>query len=1242
MKSFSVPLLWVSLCLTYWGTSTPSVWAVDPAELPKCPPGWKVELVAAVPKIQHPSVVCCAPDGRVFVGEDPMDMGSDSRTPTDRILCFHPDGKVTVFADNLYAVFGMAYIDGKLFVHHCPKFSVFTDDHGVGKDRQDLIECTNPNPAPGFNDHIPSNMRLAMDGYLYVSTGDKGVFGAVGKDGRKCEIYGGGVFRIRPDGTGLETYCTGTRNHLDVAINREDEIFTYDNTDDGNGWWTRVTHMVDGGFYGYPWDYKPRRPYTLWMMTDYGGGAPTGATAYNEDALPEVYQGNLFLCEWGRKQLLRLIVQREGGSYKIVKREDFLTSGTKEFRPVGICTTPDGMGFYVTDWNFSGWKQNVPAGRLLKVTYTGASKATEKPKWFVPAAIGEKFEASNEDLIAGLKHPSQEVRLVAQRRLIERGPEVSKPLLTLLSDNSSPAYARWSAIWALDAISGDSPATRKDIAVYLGDSDPSVRRQVLRELGSRSANEATSKIISCLEDADASVRFQAATALGRIGNSAAITPLLQYLKTEDLFSRYAAFTALNRIGHTDPKYWDKIVVGLSDPNPRIQEGTTFAIRETFENGLVYALKELIAEPGTNPSVRVQALHSLAELHRKPAPWKGQWWGTQPVRSPKPHGTLDWVGTKTVLNTLAASLKDGDPQVVHAAIEGVIVAQDEQFVPGLVELFQKDSSTETRKLVLRAAAVISKPAPFTDLVTKVLEDPVANKSLLDEAIRVGDRIGSPGIQTALVKLVSQDLPPETLSKLLRAVGNRGLKDAIPAVANRVSNDNANVRESAVFALTKMGDAASLHALTPLLSSPNLETRKVAVNAIGSLKSPAATEGLLGAFDRAETRYEALLGLSKLTDSRALPAYLVGLASKNATLRADCRKALSDVRNLVYPEIEKRLDAGAISPEVVGELQSIYAAKSPIKWKLLGPFAVDSEIPFDLQKPDLRKEYSGREARKFRWKSIPTQDRDPANLDWRREVRIDGPSKAFGQSEVYSPVAGEITLEGSFSGAELRLWLNGEQIFKSEKAGRISLNAKTQAGENMLIAEALTTGGSWTLRLAANTPKSGKLFAASAAKPIDIKKFSEHALKKSGSAERGKLLFSDIQGLGCIKCHKVGNLGTGEVGPDLLGVGAKYNREILIESVLYPSKQILDGYQQTRIATSSGQVKLGIVRGETGDAITLIDVDGKKESIKKVDIEERKVLDKSLMPDGLQAGLSLQDFSDLIAFLESLKEKPPEKK
>src|SRR5262245_51527071 len=107
---------------------------VAPARLPACPPGWKLEVVASAPQVRHPSVVCCAPDGRVFVAEDPMDISTPTADLTlGRILCFHPGGKVSVFADKLHAVFGMQFLDGKLFVLHNPKFSTFTDDGGVGR-----------------------------------------------------------------------------------------------------------------------------------------------------------------------------------------------------------------------------------------------------------------------------------------------------------------------------------------------------------------------------------------------------------------------------------------------------------------------------------------------------------------------------------------------------------------------------------------------------------------------------------------------------------------------------------------------------------------------------------------------------------------------------------------------------------------------------------------------------------------------------------------------------------------------------------------------------------------------------------------------------------------------------------------------------------------------------------------------------------------------------------------------------
>jgi putative heme-binding domain-containing protein len=112
----------------------------------------------------------------------------------------------------------------------------------------------------------------------------------------------------------------------------------------------------------------------------------------------------------------------------------------------------------------------------------------------------------------------------------------------------------------------------------------------------------------------------------------------------------------------------------------------------------------------------------------------------------------------------------------------------------------------------------------------------------------------------------------------------------------------------------------------------------------------------------------------------------------------------------------------------------------------------------------------------------------------------------------------------------------------------------------------------------------------------------------------------------------------VGPDLTSVGAKYNRAQIVEAILYPSKLILDGYQQTIVFTKEGDSQAGILRSESPEELTLVDTEGKKHVFPKKQIETRKTSELSLMPDGMQFGLSKQDFSDLVSYVESLKDKP----
>jgi putative membrane-bound dehydrogenase-like protein len=1116
IKHLMTPLAGV-LCFV---VSSTTLFAADagPA-LPKAPPDWKVEIIAKTPELKYPSVCCVAPDGRIFVGEDPMDMPGPSNQPIDRVLCIHPDGKITVFAEKLYSVFGIQYLDGKVYVHHCPFLSVWTDDNGVGKDRVDLINSTNPVPWGGtnLNDHIPANFHLAMDGYLYMAVGDKGIFGAESNvDHRKAELFGGGLLRIRPDGTEMEVYSTGTRNHLDVSINAEDEMFTYDNTDDGHGWWTRFTHMVDGGFYGYPYDYRPQAsdiegfakykaekgahptfPYTLWRIDEFGGGSPCGAIAYNEDALPEEYRGNLFHCEWGKGELDRFVVERDGGSFKIAKREPFLTKGNGgELRPLGVNVLPDGTGLVVADWNFGGWKNKQEAGRLIKVTYTGKMDAAPRPAWLIPAAMGQKFTATTAELVAALAHPAQYVRLVAQRRVAERGAEAVPMLVAMLKDAKSAPHARWSAIWTLDKIDGGKAGRDAILAVLKDDGAPlSVRMQAARQLGERKVSDAISPLVSLLNHADAAMRFRAATALGRIGSASAVTPLMERLSEKDFFAHYAVFFALGRIGRATPAAWAEIVKGLNSDKAEVREGCVCAMHDAYDEALVTALSSYLNQTGNLPEGRAAAIDALAPIYKKTKPWTGKWWGTQPFAGKKPAREVEWAGTAPAVAAINAGLKDPHAAVRTAALRALQIAPDPTTAKLLVDMFGTEKDTMARKSILGALAAMNSDLAGP-LVLSLVKDPVANVALLPEALTLAKQNSTPEINEALVGVAGAEISVDMIAATCEALGKAREVKAVPVLAKRISHAEAKVAEAAATALGFIKSDESNTALIGALKDKRGSVRKAAAVSLEKLRPVTAFEPLMECLKDGEIRKEVQMALATIPDVRALDVYLEGLGSKDNSLRDRCRTAMKNIHEKALPLIEEKLDAKKLSTVQIDELQKIY-------------------------KP-------------------------------------------------YIP-------EGK----------DGGKLFKQDT------------------------------------------------KDVSPEAFTEFAKSHKGDAENGKKIFFATNGVGCMKCHKIGNDG-GEVGPSLSGVASKYDKEKLIESVLYPSKFILDGYQQTTIKTAEGQVLVGIIRGETDKDVTLLDANGQKNEIKKENIKLRKTSEQSLMPEGLHSSLKPEEFTDLIQYLESLKE------
>jgi putative membrane-bound dehydrogenase-like protein len=1090
-------------CVAAWNSSV----AAAGNDLPKCPPGWTVEIVAAAPRVLHPTAVACAPDGRVFVCEDYMDMSGPVDRPVNRILCLHSDGRISVFAENVYVAFRMEYIDGKLYVHHCPKFSVFADGGDASADRTDLIATTNPAPWGSssrgqnqINDHIPAGFQLAMDGYLYIAVGDKGIHGFVGRDGRRLELPLGGVIRMRPDGTSAEVFATGFRTVLNPAMDAQDNIFLYDNNDHLNIYKTAVGHIVDGGYYGYPWDTRPPRPsYVLPMdVRVYEAGAPTGVLCYEEDALPEAYRGSLFLCDWGRGELISLKLEPRGAGFRAASEEKLLAG---HVRPTCIAVAPDGRSFYVGDWQYDGWRSNAKTGRLLKLTYRSNTAAAAKPSWFIPAAMGRTFRASTGELVGGLAHPARAVRTVALRRVGERGQEAVAPLAKLVGDGEAPAHARWHAVWALDRIDGGT-AGRRAILEAVTDRAASVRAQAVRQLGTRRAPEGRECVRARLDDADATVRFQAATALGRIGAPEALPALQERLADADPLVRHAAIAAINRIGRADARAWGRIVEGLSSDSPRARESTYLSLRETYDPALVAALAEFAARRRLTGPVRETAYRALFELHRMPAVWDGVWWRLGPLgyledshdARARPPKTREWAGTAAIAAALHLALDDPEPQVRRVAVKNATLALDRETLDHLIRLFDDPKAAADRAAILEALGSADGAATAAPILSVLRRHP-AQSELVLPAIAAARKQGGPSAKEALAKLAAADIAPEPLVSALRAIGELDVADAVPIARGRLNHPEVRVRTAAVDVLARIGGDQARDSLILALKDKDVRIRRLAVNALGKLRAKDSVPALLAAHGQPETREDAVLALARVPDARALNIYLEGLAAKNSAVRDGCRKALAEIRIEVRTQVKRRLTSVKLEPLVSGALRAIYA-----------------------------------------------NDRELAPL------------------------------------------------FASDRA-----------------------------RL---TPADYAAFART----------------NRGDPRRGRAVFEDDRGVGCIKCHRVNGAG-GEGGPDLSRVAANYGQAELIESVLSPSKKVADGFSTTTVALQDGQVISGLLTAEGAERLVVVDGHGMKHEVRKSDVAARTQSDISPMPEGLEAALTLQEFADLIAYLQTLSLATP---
>jgi len=142
---------------------------------------------------------------------------------------------------------------------------------------------------------------------------------------------------------------------------------------------------------------------------------------------------------------------------------------------------------------------------------------------------------------------------------------------------------------------------------------------------------------------------------------------------------------------------------------------------------------------------------------------------------------------------------------------------------------------------------------------------------------------------------------------------------------------------------------------------------------------------------------------------------------------------------------------------------------------------------------------------------------------------------------------------------------------------------------------------------------------------------------GNAERGRKTFREKAETQCLRCHKC-EVGDSVVGPELTHIGSKKNREYLLESIVYPDKQIAEGFEIAILTLNDGSIVAGRLAAHSTKELKIETVDAQgKPQIVAVPVTQIKTHTRapSPMPPNLMDFLSKSELRDLIEYLATRK-------
>ncbi len=522
----------------------------DSMKTMQVPPGFEVQLFASEPDITKPIAMNWDERGRLWVVEsidypnaiianetDPVKKAA--MKPHDRIkICedTNHDGKAdkfTVFADNLNVPTGITFWNGGIIVGQAPEMLYLKDTNGDDKaDVRTVLQN-----AWGTRDTHSGigNLQYGFDNYIWGSVGYSGFNGTTPEG--KTMNFAQGIFRMHPDGTGLEFMGTFSNNTWGLGFSETFDLFgsTANNTHavyvgipprysaDVKGLPVRAgSKKIDGHYFMAPDTYNVRQVDVMGGFT-----AANGFNLYTARVYPKEYWDRIaFVNEPTGRVVHRAILQKDGAGYKEQDGWNLVSSSDEWFEPVLTAVGPDGEVWVDDLYNFIVQHNPTPIGfengiggayinplrdhtkgRIYRIVYKGAP--AEKV-----LSLSKQRPA---ELVAALSNSNLFWRLTAQRLLVERAnKDVVPELITLAKSTKTDELGlnpgALHALWTLEGLgvtNGSNPAATATVIAAMKNPAAGVRKAALQILPANDASFKAFQANGMLHDKDPYTRLEA-------------------------------------------------------------------------------------------------------------------------------------------------------------------------------------------------------------------------------------------------------------------------------------------------------------------------------------------------------------------------------------------------------------------------------------------------------------------------------------------------------------------------------------------------------------------------------------------------------------------------------------------------------------------------------------------------------------------------------------------------------------